>query len=290
MAEEEPFVTPADVDGPVSEALDVEVLASSVVGGGDFASSHRLELADGQILFAKTHSNPPPGFFSTEAAGLEWLRSTGTVAVPELLHVSDAPPLLVLEWVEEGQSPDEDALGRALAALHAVEFETFGRPDGRTTGSLALPNDPIDSWAKFLAERRLLPLARIAMDRRSLSPDTISRIEALASRIDDVVPPAEPPSLLHGDLWAGNRMVDADGQSWLIDPACFGGHREFDLAMTRLFGGFSERVFAAYDEAFPLADGWHERIALHQLPPLIVHAVKFGGSYAAAVDRALSQY
>lgn len=283
-----------DVEELVATALSIQVRASTSVGGGDFASSHRLELADGRIVFAKTHTNPPLDFFSTEAAGLEWLRGSGRAAVPELLHVSDSPPLLVLEWIDEGLSnsgspPDEAGFGRALAALHSVEFKTFGRPDGRTTGSLALPNDPTDSWAEFPAERRLLPLARIAMDRRSLSPDTISRIEALASRIDFVVPPAEPPSLLHGDLWAGNRMVDADGQSWLIDPACFGGHREFDLAMMRLFGGFGPTVFGAYDEAFPLADGWLERIALHQLPPLIVHAIKFGGGYTAAVDRALGQ-
>ncbi len=96
--------------------------------------------------------------------------------------------------------------------------------------------------------------------------------------------------MLHGDLWAGNRMVDTAGQSWLIDPACFGGHREFDLAMMRLFGGYGDAVFDAYHEAFPLDDGWRERIALHQLPPLIVHAIKFGGGYAAAVDHALSQY
>ncbi len=285
----------ASVSDLVSSALGVGVRSSTSIGGGDFASSHRLELADGRTVFAKTHTSPPPNFFSTEAAGLEWLRNSNTVAVPELLHVSDSPPLLVLEWIDEalasrGGAPDEAEFGRAMAALHSAGFETFGRPDGRTTGSLALPNDPSGSWAEFLAERRLLPLARIAKDRRSLPPETISRIEALASRIDDLVPPAEPPHLLHGDLWAGNRLVDAGGRSWVIDPACFGGHREFDLAMMRLFGGYGDTVFDAYDEAFPLADGWHERIGLHQLPPLVVHAIKFGGGYVSAVDRVLDSY
>ena len=278
----------AGVKRLVSTALGVEVRTSTSVGGGDFASSHRVELADGRVVFAKTHTDPPPNFFSTEATGLDWLR--GPVAVPEVLHVSDTPPLLVLAWIDEGGLPDETEFGRSLAALHAGRFESFGRPDGRTTGSLALPNDPCDSWAEFLAERRLRPLARIAADRRSLSPDTINRIETLAAGIDRFTPPPGPPSLLHGDLWAGNRMVDANGESWLIDPACFGGHREFDLAMMRLFGGYGEPAFDAYDEAFPLADGWRERIALHQLPPLIVHAIKFGGGYVAAVDRALEQY
>ncbi len=278
-----------DVRPLVSAALGVEALTATRVGGGDFASSHRVALADGSVVFAKSHRNPPPGFFTTEAAGLAWLASGGAGRVPEVLHAGDTPPLLVLEWIEESRTaaPDEAAFGQALALLHAERFECFGRPDARTTGSQALPNEPAESWAGFLAEQRLLPLARIAHDQRSLPAPSIKRIESLAARLDHVVPPPEPPSLLHGDLWAGNRVVDTAGRSWLIDPACFGGHREFDLAMMRLFGGFGDAAFAAYHEAHPLADGWADRVSLHQLPPLIVHAIKFGGRYPAAVDRAL---
>ncbi|MEZ5226531.1 MAG: fructosamine kinase family protein [Acidimicrobiales bacterium] len=275
----------------VAAALGVDVVASETLSGGDFASAHCVELADGRTVFAKTHGNPPPHFFTTEAAGLEWLAATGAAAVPALLHASDEPPLLVLEWVDEARSApsDEASFGRALAALHSSGFECFGRPDGRTTGSLGLPNGPCDSWASFLSERRLRPLARIAADRAALGDAAIARILGLCERMDEVAPPAEPPSLLHGDLWAGNRIVDRSGRSWLIDPACFGGHREFDLAMMLLFGGFGDAAFAAYHEVFPLADGWRDRIALNQLPPLVVHAIKFGGGYAAAVDRALAQ-
>ncbi|HAS10233.1 MAG TPA: fructosamine kinase, partial [Acidimicrobiaceae bacterium] len=100
---------------------------------------------------------------------------------------------------------------------------------------------------------------------------------------------AEPPARLHGDLWAGNRLVDRDGRSWLIDPAAHGGHREFDLAMMRLFGGFGAACFAAYDDVHPLADGWEARVPLHQLAPLVVHAIKFGGGYVAGTERALAQ-
>jgi fructosamine-3-kinase len=276
----------------ISKAVDLDVITSSRLSGGEFASSHQAELADGRFVFAKTHHNPPPRFFTTEAAGLGWLRDSGSVAVPELLHVSDSPPLLVLEWVAESRSarPDEAEFGRELAALHSQPFDTFGRPDENTTGSQGLPNNPTDSWAEFFAEQRLLPLARLALDRRRLQAGTVSRIETLANRIQELLLPAEPPSLLHGDLWAGNRIVDTSGKSWVIDPACFGGHREFDLAMMKLFGGFADGAFAAYDEAFPLSGGWQHRIALHQLPPLIVHAIKFGGSYVAAVEATLSQY
>ena len=107
-----------------------------------------------------------------------------------------------------------------------------------------------------------------------------------SSRWDD----GEPASRLHGDLWAGNRLVDTAGRSWLIDPACHGGHREFDLAMMRLFGGFGDSAFTAYDEIHPLADGWPERVALHQIAPLVVHAIKFGGGYVEAAVAAIERY
>ena len=99
----------------------------------------------------------------------------------------------------------------------------------------------------------------------------------------------EPAARLHGDLWAGNRVIDTKGESWLIDPACHGGHREFDLAMMQLFGGFAPEVFAAYDDEYPLTPGWQDRVPLHQLAPLVVHAIKFGGGYGSAVDQALAE-
>ena len=134
-----------------------------------------------------------------------------------------------------------------------------------------------------------MPLARIARERSALPADTIDRLERLAGtleRFDD----GSPPSRLHGDLWAGNRIVDRDGASWLIDPAAHGGHREFDLAMMRLFGGFGTEAFDSYVDVHPLADGWFDRVELHQIAPLVVHAIKFGGGYVAAAARAIDRY
>ena len=115
-------------------------------------------------------------------------------------------------------------------------------------------------------------------------------LETLAGRLDEFAAADEAPARLHGDLWAGNRLVDAAGTSWLIDPAAHGGHREFDLAMMRLFGGFGDECFVGYEESFPLVAGWTERVALHQIAPLVVHAVKFGGGYVAAAERAIGTY
>ena len=270
-------------------SLGSSVSASAPVHGGDVAIAYRLDLADGRRVFAKTHADPPPHFFGTEAAGLTWLRDAQAVAVPEVLTVSDAPALLVLEWIDRG-SPNratEAELGRALAALHRAGAPSFGREDRRTTGSRGLPNEPTETWTEFYAAQRLLPLARLARDGAALSDAAIGELERLADRLGELGVPDEPPARLHGDLWAGNRIVDRDGCSWLIDPAAHGGHREFDLAMMRLFGGFGQDCFAAYHEVHPLVAGWEARAAVHQLAPLVVHAIKFGGSYVGSTEQAL---
>jgi len=177
-----------------------------------------------------------------------------------------------------------------LAALHRAGAPAFGREDRRATGSRGLPNEPCETWSEFYATQRLLPLARIAHDTGALPPAAIAGLEGVAARLDVVGGPAEPSARLHGDLWAGNRLVDTIGRNWIVDPAAHGGHREFDLAMMALFGGFGADCWTAYDEAFPLADGWRERVELHQIAPLVVHSVKFGGGYRAAATRAIDQY
>jgi fructosamine-3-kinase len=281
----------------VGAATGSEVVRSRPVGGGDVASSHRMELADGQTVFAKTHPGTTGRFFSTEAAGLEWLAAAGAphVRIPRVLAVSDGdgatgvPNHLVLEWIDEGRGGPltEAELGRGLAALHAAGAPCFGRRDRRRTGSRGLPNEPCVTWAEFYATQRLLPLARLAADAGALPDRSIRAMERLAGRLDERGGPTEPPARLHGDLWAGNRLVDTGGGNWLIDPAAHGGHREFDLAMMRLFGGFGAACFDAYDEVAPLADGWQQRVPLHQVAPLVVHAIKFGGGYVSAAADAV---
>jgi fructosamine-3-kinase len=277
----------------LERGLSRSIVRTARVHGGDVAVAFAVDLDDGRRVFAKTHPAAPPRFFSTEAAGLAWLRAADAVAVPEVLAVSDdAPNHLVLEWIAEGRptATTERDLGASLARLHRVGAPSFGREDRRTTGSRGLPNEPCATWTEFYAVNRLLPLARLARTADLLPAPAITALEQLAGRLDDFGGPSEPPARLHGDLWAGNRLVDADGGSWLIDPAAHGGHREFDLAMMRLFGGFGEECFAAYADVFPLANGWEDRVALHQIAPLVVHAIKFGGGYVAAATNAISRY
>jgi fructosamine-3-kinase len=273
----------------VARALDSDVIRSERLVGGDVAEAFRLDLADGRSVFAKTHRDPPAGFFTTEAVGLTWLRTPGEVAVPKVLSVSDEPPLLVMEWIDVGRATatTDARLGKALARVHQAGASSFGREDRRTTGSRALPNEPCTTWVEFYATQRLEPLAEMARVEESLPESTLVDVATVIERLGDLGGEGEPPSRLHGDLWAGNRLVDREGNSWLIDPAAHGGHREFDLAMMRLFGGYGDDCFDAYDAEFALSDGWERRVPLHQLAPLMVHAIKFGGQYVTATERAL---
>jgi fructosamine-3-kinase len=279
-----------EIVAAIATALDCDVIRMTPLGGGDVADAYRVELGDGTTVFAKTKRDSVPGFFTTEAAGLTWLRAAGAVAVPAVVAVSDRPALLIQEWIEPGRprASTEADFGRDLAGLHRAGAPSFGREDRRSTGSRGLPNEPCGTWAEFYATQRLYPLARLARDAAALPARAIAKLERVASRIEDLVGPAEPPARLHGDLWAGNRIIGSGGVSWVIDPAAHGGHREFDLAMMRLFGGFGAECFAAYTEAAPLADGWRARIPLHQLAPLVVHSIKFGGGYVPATQQALA--
>ncbi|MGH9138249.1 MAG: fructosamine kinase family protein [Acidimicrobiales bacterium] len=277
----------------VADELGSAVVDAARVHGGDVASSWRVDLADGRRVFAKTHPTAPPHFFTTEANGLQWLGEAAEVPVPRVLAVRDEQPnLLVLEWIDESRGhrtrQGDEMLGRQLAAMHRAGAPSYGRQDRRTTGSRGLPNEPCATWAEFYGTQRLLPLARLASG--VLAPGRLSTLEALAGRLVEFGAADEPPSRLHGDLWAGNRIIDTSGESWLIDPAAHGGHREFDLAMMRLFGGFGEECFAAYEEVHPVGDGWEDRVLLHQIAPLVVHAVKFGGGYVPAAERAIQTY
>jgi len=264
------------------------------VGGGDINEAFHVVLEDGREAFVKTRAQSVPGEYATEAAGLEWLGEAGTVSVPRVLDVDDS--YLALEWVARGalSADGTEEFGRGLAGLHAAGAPRFAAPPDSPGeprfGSLALSNEPTDDWPTFYAERRLRPLAQIGAERHVLSPAGVADAESVCERMSELCGPPEPPSRLHGDLWQGNVMGGEDGRAWLIDPSAYGGHREVDLAMLRLFGAPSERVFSSYEEVAPLADGAHERVGLYQLLPLLVHALLFGGSYINAAEQMAARY
>ncbi|MFE0626767.1 fructosamine kinase family protein [Streptomyces sp. NPDC058864] len=274
----------------VAALLGEPVTEAGPVGGGSICRAVRLLRRSGGTVFAKTLPDAPPDFFAAEAAGLRLLGGTGTVAVPQVL-AADARTL-VLEWVEPGPATPAAAerLGRELAALHRVPAPGYGTAQPAFIGSLPLPSpgsggSPGD-WPAFHAAGRLLPFLRQAADGGAMAAADVRAVERVCELLPRIGGPAQPPAVIHGDLWSGNVLFAADGRARVVDPAAQGGHPEADLAMLELFGcPYLERLLAAYEEVRPLP-GRRERVPLHQLHPLLVHAVLFGAGYGAAAGRA----
>jgi fructosamine-3-kinase len=289
------LVSPDAPDTPVApdtpNAPDTPDAAASRFTGRTAASWRPLSTAltemsldDGRTVMVKHDDRP--GALRAEAAGLRWLAAAGTVRIPTV-HGHDGR-WLVTERVPAGRPSEQAAVrfGRDLAALHAAGAPAFGAPppggpEEAYIGLAPMRNATGSDWPRWYAEHRVLPYLRRAVDDGTLRAAEAAVVEGVLDRLPELAGPAEPPARLHGDLWNGNVLWGADGQAWLIDPAAHGGHRETDLAMLHLFGcPYLERVLAGYQEVAPLADGWTERIGLHQLFPLLVHAVLFGRGYA----------
>lgn len=263
---------------------------------------HRLD--DGRRdadagTFTKRRLGAPPGFFEVEAAGLRWLAAAGGVEVVTPLSVEK--DRLVLPRLPEVAPSQEAAaaFGSDLARTHGAGAESFGAaPPGWTgdgyIGPLRLPHRAGTDWGSWFAEFRVLPYLRSARDADGIDVADAATVGAVLDRLADpasgLTGPPEPPARLHGDLWTGNVLWTADGVV-LIDPAAHGGHRETDLAMLALFGlPYEEDVIAGYERAHPLADGWRERVGLHQLHPLLVHATLFGGGYGRRAGEVARRY
>lgn len=266
----------------------MKIISRQPLAGGDISRVERVELNDGRVAVLKAHRAGQKGFFAAEAHGLDWLRETATLRIPEVLEVGEG--YLLLEWLPSAtpRSDYAEQLGRGLAGLHHPARSPAGLDRNNYVGSLEQDNRTSQHWLEFYCERRLRPLVVRAV-ARGLAPDSWrARFNRLFDTLINWVP-EEPMSRLHGDLWSGNVLVGPQGEPCLIDPAVYVGHREVDLAMMRLFGGFSPRVFSAYEEAFPLTPGAAERVPLYQLYPLLVHVHLFGRGYVSGVERALDR-
>jgi len=279
----------------VESQLGQRVVGSARVSGGDINDAFELTLENAEHVFLKTNADAPPNLFAAEARGLAFLQEARALRIPRVLgHAAEGerPSFLLLEFIPSARPRKgfDEELGRGLAALHRTGVPSFGFSSSNFIGRLPQSNRAHASWAEFYRAERLEPQLRLAREQGRASSVLERDFERLFGRLPDLVGDREPPARLHGDLWSGNLHIDETGAPCLIDPAVYGGHREIDLAMMRLFGGFSARVFAAYQEAFPLAPGHAARVPLYQLYPLLVHVNLFGGSYIGSVQTALAQY
>lgn len=246
--------------------------------------------------FQKHDADADPGFFATEAAGLRWLAAAGGVPVVEVRAVTEHS--ITLQRLDPTRPTAEGAedFGRALATTHAAGADAFGAAPPGTNGRgwigpLPQWNRPADTWGRFYAEHRVRPFADRALAAGTLDQAGYASIDRVCERLvagdfDDMAAPAR----IHGDLWSGNVIPTRRGWT-LIDPAAHGGHPVTDLAMLELFGNpLLDRTFAAYAEVAALPDGWRETIRLHQLHPLLVHVVLFGGGYTGQAIAAARAY
>jgi fructosamine-3-kinase len=269
----------------IRSATGIEISEKSglmAVGGGDIHASYRLETDSGP-LFLKLNDADSLAMFAAEADGLAAIRQTDTIRVPEVIAYAgdDQLSFLLLEWLEMSNcGPREDRdLGGSLARLHRCQGESHGWPSDNFIGSTPQTNSPDDDWTDFYRDCRLRP--QFEMAARNGFGNPLQEIgdklcDHLGSLLGSYQP---PPSLLHGDLWGGNKAALTDGAPVIFDPAAYYGDRETDLAMTRLFGGFSESFYSAYEEEWPLTEGAGTRCRLYQLYHLLNHLNLFGASY-----------
>lgn len=279
------------------ESINQQLLAVDPIAGGDICDAWRVT-TDAGVYFAKTPRNPAPGMFELESAGLAWIAETG-VTTPGI--VASSPAGLLLEWLGESQptAAAAKAFGAALAHLHATPAESYGcppagpRPSSGWIGTLPMQFGSWDTWQQFYAEGRLRPTAELARMSGGLDASGSHAIEQVCRKlIATSIPDAEPalgPSRIHGDLWSGNVLWLPSGAA-LIDPAAHGGHPETDLAMLQLFGVPRWRqILAGYEGVTQLDERRLDRLSLHQLFPVLVHAALFGGGYGRQAEALAGQ-
>ncbi len=283
---------PPSIRAALEAALGTKVKDAQAVHGGDINQTARITLGDGTRCLLKWKRDATPAFFAAEAHGLRTLAAAEELRVPAVRALGKDVAFLALEWIETGRRCDDFDVrfGRALAALHRHEAAQHGLEVDNYIGAMPQINTQSTSWTEFYRVQRVGAQMRFAQARGNLPPARQAALTRLQARLGEWLDDTARPALLHGDLWGGNYMVDSDGCPVLIDPAVYYGHRETDLAMTELFGGFSQRFYAAYREAYPLEDGYEARRDLYQLYHILNHMNLFGGGYAHRVDSIVWRY
>ena len=278
----------------VRDKLNVnEPFTYSFLSGGCINSAIKLTAAGMNYFLKWNDLDLYPKMFEKEAVGIDLLRKTGTVKMPEVLSVGDYEDqaYLLLEWLDSAPRSRDywNILAEDLAQLHQNSHSEFGLDEYNYIGSLEQFNTNYSSWSEFFIVNRLQPMIALARNKGELQSSTQKKIESLFPKLDNYFP-EEAPALIHGDLWSGNLMTGPDGKPWLIDPAVYYGHREMELALTTLFGGFSEEFYEHYNEVFPLEKDFGERIDLYNLYPLLVHLNLFGSSYLYNIQLTIKKY
>jgi fructosamine-3-kinase len=286
-----------EVEIHLSKKLGTTVVihSSGSLGGGCINHASKIETNAGNF-FLKWNGNCKPDMFLREAESLEELRKAapGHLVVPEVFaakEVDASPGFLVLEYLESGSNAgnSDEILGRGLATIHQYSAEKFGFYHDNYCGSTPQNNQWKNSWAEFFRENRLRFLLDLIQRERPLPAGELNVYDRLLGRTEQLVPAASSPALIHGDLWSGNYMNTVNGPA-LIDPASYYAHREMEMGIMTMFGGFSQRFYSAYNEVYPLPSDWRERNRLYQLYHVLNHYYLFGGGYRSQALQIAKSY
>lgn len=273
--------------------LDLKITSESVLAGGSINQVLRLKTNQGYFCLKYNKAGSYPEMFKKEAMGLDILKSAGEIRIPTVIGTDNAGPFsyILLEFIHSGPGMSDfmTDFGHSLARLHKHTAEHFGLSHDNYMGSLPQSNRLHNSFPDFFMLERLEKQLALSRKKGYFSKEDHLKFDRLYKELSGIIP-AEKPSLIHGDLWNGNFIVSEEGRVYLIDPAVYYGHREVDIAMSKLFGGFSPEFYSAYQELFPMEKGWEERMDIYNLYPLLVHLNLFGSGYLGEIRRIISRF
>ena len=270
----------------------VKFQSASLISAGSYNQGICLETSEG-LFFLKINFDHEQDILNKESEGLDKLSKSTFLKIPKTYgwgRIHDYN-YLISEFIPESRPVPEywEELGLGLADLHLHSQNSFGLEFDNFIASLPQKNNPLENWTDFFIENRLEPLLGKAYFDQLIPIDFLRKFQALYPKLDSIFP-NENPSLIHGDLWSGNILCGSDGKPCLIDPAVYYGHREMDLAFTRLFGGFDTRFYEAYESILPLEPGFESRMAVYNLYPLLVHLNLFGTAYLPAIEKTINRF
>ena len=264
------------------------------LSGGSISSAYHLKGVDSDY-FLKVNSNSDAlNMFVAEQTGLKAIEETKTIAVPKVHQVDtfEGKSFLLMDYVESKHTNPDDykTLGTQLAQLHLNHKDKFGFISDNFIGSLPQSNKQHANWAEFYWHERIAPQLKLAEQNTMLISNEIPTAQTAITIFENLLENNIGPSLLHGDLWSGNYLIATDGTPFLIDPAVYYGHSMVDIAMSKLFGGFGNEFYSAYQEIIPKTEKYNAQIDLYQLYFLLVHLNMFGQGYYGGVAAILKRY